>query len=70
MSIVAIYLSTSSPQLIGAIIVGTDQGAHMNSTIQKEMGKDPAGGALFTSSSTRHQNLGRACNLQPDLVRQ
>ena len=64
----ATYLSTSSPQLICAFIVGTDQRAHMDSTIQKEMGKDPAGGPLFTSSSTRNQNFGRTCNLLPDYV--
>ena len=64
----ATYLSTSSPQLISAIIVGTDQRAHMNSTVQKEMGKDPASGPLLTSSSTRHQDSGCAFNLLPKYV--
>ncbi len=66
----ATHLSASGPQLICAVIVGTDQRAHMNSTIQKEMGKDPASGPLSASSSTCDQNSGRACNLQPENVRQ
>ena len=65
----ASYLSTSGPQLICAIIFRTDQRAHMNSTVQKKMGKHPASGPLFTSSSTCHQYLGRLRNLQPEHVR-